>query len=219
MITVAAGFPTTVNPIVLNGLVPVFVDVELRTYNLDVSQLEAAVGPRTRAIMVAHTLGNPFDLDAVLGVRARARPLGDRGQLRRARIDLRRAADGHVRRPRDAELLPRAPHHDGRGRLRPHATARAEAARRVVPRLGSRLLVRARARTTRAASASTGSSATLPRGYDHKYIYSHIGYNLKVTDMQAAVGVAQLAKLPAFVEARKRNWRLLHEGLRRTRTC
>ena len=113
VITVAAGFPTTVNPILLNRLVPVFVDVELGTYNLDASRLEAAIGPRTRAIIAAHTLGNPFDLEAVMARREEARPLADRGQLRRTRIDLRRQADRYIRRLRNAELLSRPSHHDG----------------------------------------------------------------------------------------------------------
>ncbi len=197
VITVAAGFPTTVNPIVQNGLVPVFVDVDAAAPTTSTStQLEAALSPRTRAIMIAHTLGNPFDLDAVHGVRERTRPVADRGLLRRVGSTYDGQQGRHLRRPRDAQLLPRPPHHDGRGRCRAHEPAAAQAAGRVVPRLGPRLLVRARARTTPAASASTGSSATCPHGYDHKYIYSHIGYNLKVTDMQAAVGVAQLEKLP-----------------------
>ena len=143
VITVAAGFPTTVNPIVLNRLVPVFVDVELGTYNLDVSQLEAAVGPRTRAIIAAHTLGNPFDLDAVLAFAKKHDLWLIEDNCDALGSTYTGQADRHVRRLRHAELLSRAPHHDGRGRRGAHEPAAAQAPDRVVPRLGPRLLVRA----------------------------------------------------------------------------
>ena len=126
VITVAAGFPTTVNPIVQNGFVPVFVDVSSPTYNIDVAQLEAAVSERTRAVVVAHTLGNPFDLDAVTAFCAPPRPAAS------SRTAATRSApryDGthgrHLRRLRHALVLPRPPHHDGRGRRRPHQPRRA----------------------------------------------------------------------------------------------
>ena len=213
VITVAAGFPTTVNPILLNGLVPVFVDVELGTYNLDVSQLELALGPRTRAIIAAHTLGNPFDLDAVtafakehdlwliedncdaLGSTYRDRPTGSFG---------------------DFGTLSFYPAH--------HITM-GEGGAVLTNRPQLKLLIESFRDWGRDCWCEPGEDDTcglrfahqlgsLPHGYDHKYIYTHIGYNLKVTDMQAAVGVAQLQKLPAFVEARRRNWQLLYDGLR-----
>ena len=213
VITVAAGFPTTVNPIVLNRLVPVFVDVELGTYNLDVTQLEAALGPRTRAIIAAHTLGNPFDLDAVvdfakrhdlwliedncdaLGSTYRGKPTGSFG---------------------DFGTLSFYPAH--------HITM-GEGGAVLTNRPALKLLIESFRDWGRDCWCEPGEDDTcglrfehqlgsLPRGYDHKYIYTHVGYNLKVTDMQAAVGVAQLGKLPSFVEARKRNWQLLHDGLK-----
>ncbi len=213
VITVAAGFPTTLNPIVLNRLVPVFVDVELGTYNLDVSQLEAAIGPRTRAIIAAHTLGNPFDLDAVLdfakkhdlwliedncdalGSTYRGKPTGSFG---------------------DFGTLSFYPAH--------HITM-GEGGAVLTNRPQLKLLIESFRDWGRDCWCEPGEDDTcglrfdhqlgsLPRGYDHKYIYTHVGFNLKVTDMQAAVGVAQLAKLPSFVEARKRNWQLLYDGLK-----
>ena len=125
VITVAAGFPTTVNPIIQNDLVPVFVDVTLPTYNVDVAQLEAALSSRTRAIILAHTLGNPFDLDAVTTFAAQARSVADRGLLRRGRLHLSGPQSGHLRRSGDRQLLSRAPHHHGRRRRRADRSAAA----------------------------------------------------------------------------------------------
>jgi len=212
VITVAAGFPTTVNPIILNRLVPVFVDVELGTYNLDVSQLEEAIGPRTRAIMAAHTLGNPFDLDAVLAV-AKKHDLWV--------VEDNCDALGSTYKGRmtgsfgDFGTLSFYPAH--------HITM-GEGGAVLTNRPQLKLLIESFRDWGRDCWCEPGEDDTcglrfdhqlgsLPRGYDHKYIYTHVGYNLKVTDMQAAVGVAQLAKLSAFVETRKRNWKLLREGL------
>jgi CDP-4-dehydro-6-deoxyglucose reductase, E1 len=214
VLTVAAGFPTTVNPIVLNRLVPVFVDVELPTYNVDVAQLREAIGPRTKAIMIAHTLGNPFDLDAVVEL-ARANDLwlvedncdalGSlyKGQMTGTFGDL-------------ATLSCYPAHHITMGEGGVVFTRRPDL----------KVLVESFRDWGRDCWCEPGEDNTcgkrfdwqlgsLPHGFDHKYIFSHIGYNLKVTDMQAAVGLAQLAKLPSFIEARKRNWRLLREGLER----
>jgi CDP-4-dehydro-6-deoxyglucose reductase, E1 len=214
VLTVAAGFPTTVNPIVLNRLVPVFVDVELPTYNVDVEQLREAVGPRTKAIMIAHTLGNPFDLDAVVEL-ARANDLwlvedncdalGSlyKGQMTGTFGDL-------------ATLSCYPAHHITMGEGGVVFTRRPDL----------KVLVESFRDWGRDCWCEPGEDNTcgkrfdwqlgsLPHGFDHKYIFSHIGYNLKVTDMQAAVGLAQLAKLPSFIETRKRNWRLLREGLER----
>ncbi len=116
VITVAAGFPSTVAPIVQHGLVPVFVDVSLDGYNADPDGLRAAVGPRTRAIMLAHTLGVPFDIDTVMELVDEARPVAGRGQLRRPRLAVSRPAHGHLRPPGHLVVLPGAPHHDRRGR-------------------------------------------------------------------------------------------------------
>jgi CDP-4-dehydro-6-deoxyglucose reductase, E1 len=213
VITVAAGFPTTVNPIILNGLVPVFVDVDLGTYNLDASQLEAAIGPRTRAIIAAHTLGNPFDLDSVVDFAKRhdlwliednCDALGStyRGQLTGSFGDF-------------GTLSFYPAHHITMGEGGAVLTNR--------PQL--KLLIESFRDWGRDCWCEPGEDDTcglrfdhqlgsLPRGYDHKYIYTHVGYNLKVTDMQAAVGVAQLAKLSSFVEVRRSNWQLLHDRLK-----
>ena len=212
VITVAAGFPTTVNPIILNGLVPVFVDVELGTYNLDVSQLEAALGPRTRAIMAAHTLGNPFDLDSVSAF-AKEHGLW----LIEDNCDaLGSTYDGKLTGSfGDFGTLSFYPAH--------HITM-GEGGAVLTNRPQLKLLLESFRDWGRDCWCEPGEDDTcglrfahqlgsLPHGYDHKYIYTHVGYNLKVTDMQAAVGVAQLAKLPTFVETRQRNWQLLRDGL------
>jgi CDP-6-deoxy-D-xylo-4-hexulose-3-dehydrase len=213
VITVAAGFPTTVNPILQNNLVPVFLDIELRTYDVTVSQIEEAVSPRTRAIMMAHTLGNPFNVDAVRGVARRHQlwliedncdALGStyKGQLTGTFGDL-------------ATVSFYPAHHITMGEGGCVVTNR--------PKL--KTLVESFRDWGRDCWCAPGHENTcgkrfdwelgqLPQGYDHKYIYSHIGYNLKLTDMQAAVGVAQLKKLPQFIDMRKRNWQLLYDGLK-----
>ncbi|MCL5126323.1 MAG: lipopolysaccharide biosynthesis protein RfbH [Deltaproteobacteria bacterium] len=213
VITVAAGFPTTVNPIIQNNLVPVFLDVELGTYNVDVSLLEEAVGPRTRAIMIAHTLGNPFNLERVVDVAKRYNlwliedncdALGSKynGQLTASFGDL-------------ATVSFYPAHHITMGEGGAVITNN--------PKL--KTLVESFRDWGRDCWCAPGEENTcgkrfdwqlgdLPHGYDHKYTYSHIGYNLKVTDMQAAVGVAQLGKLPFFVEARRKHWQILHDGLK-----
>ena len=212
VVTVAAGFPTTVNPIVLNRLVPVFVDVTLPTYNAEPAAIEAAIGPKTRAIMVAHTLGNPFEVD-------RVRELADKhgawlvedncdalGSTYKGQLT---GTFGHL-----STLSFYPAHHITMGEGGCVMTSRPEL----------KTLVESFRDWGRDCWCEPGEDGTcgkrfgfqlgtLPRGYDHKYIFSHVGYNLKLTDMQAAVGVAQLAKLPQFIEARKRNWATIREGL------
>ncbi len=212
VITVAAGFPTTVNPIIQNGLVPVFLDITVPTYNVDVSQLQEAHSDRTRAIMLSHTLGNPFDLGAVTDFARRhglwliedccdavgslygGKKVGTFGDL--ATVSFYPA------------------HHMTMGE---GGCVLADQ-----PMLGT--LAESFRDWGRDCWCEPGKDNTcgkrfdwqlgdLPYGYDHKYTYSHIGYNLKLTDMQAAVGVAQLQKLPGFIEARRNNFRLLYEGL------
>jgi CDP-6-deoxy-D-xylo-4-hexulose-3-dehydrase len=212
VITVAAGFPTTVNPIIQNGLVPVFVDVEIPTYNVDVTQLEAAVSERTKAIMLAHTLGNPFDLDAVM-------QLANKHNL--WVIEDCCDAVGSTYKGR------------GVGTFGHLATTSFYPAHHITMGEGGCVLTQSPALKKLAESfrdwgrdcwCDPGKSNTcgcrfewrlgdLPAGYDHKYIYSHIGYNLKATDMQAAVGVAQLKKLPDFIAARRANFAKLHTAL------
>jgi CDP-4-dehydro-6-deoxyglucose reductase, E1 len=213
VITVAAGFPTTVNPILQNGLVPVFVDVNVPTYNVDVTQLESAVSNRTKAIMLAHTLGNPFDIDAVMQLAAK------HGLWV---IEDCCDAVGSTYKGR------------GVGTFGHLATTSFYPAHHITMGEGGAVLTQSSALKKLAESfrdwgrdcwCDPGKSNTcgcrfewklgdLPAGYDHKYIYSHIGYNLKATDMQAAVGVAQLKKLPGFIAARKANFSKLHEALR-----
>jgi CDP-6-deoxy-D-xylo-4-hexulose-3-dehydrase len=212
VITVAAGFPTTVNPLIQNRLTPVFVDIGLGTYDADPARVADAIGPRTKAIMLAHTLGNPFDLDTIgalakehdlwliedncdaLGTQYRGQTTGTFGDL--------------------ATLSFYPAHHITMGEGGAVLTSR--------PKL--KTLVESFRDWGRDCWCAPGKADTcgkrfdwqlgdLPCGYDHKYIYSHVGYNLKATDMQAAVGVSQLEKLPRFIEARKRNWWRLREGL------
>ena len=212
VITVAAGFPTTVNPIVLNRLVPVFVDIELGTYNLVPEQVEAAVGARTRAVVAAHTLGNPFPLDEIATI-AKQHGLwlvedncDALGSTYRGRLT------GTVG---DFGTLSFYPAH--------HITT-GEGGAVLTNRPQLKLLVESFRDWGRDCWCEPGEDDTcgtrfdwqlgsLPRGYDHKYIFSHVGYNLKLTDMQAAVGLAQLAKLDSFTVARRRNWQLLRDGL------
>ena len=212
VITVAAGFPTTLNPIILNRLVPVFVDIELETYNVDVAALEEAISPRTRAIFIAHTLGNPFDLKAVTRIAAEHGLwlVEDNCDALGSLYDGKQTGTfGSL-----ATFSFYPAHHITMGEGGCVVTNRPEL----------KVLVESFRDWGRDCWCEPGEDDTcgkrfawklgqLPRGYDHKYIFSHIGYNLKVTDMQAAVGVAQLQKLAGFVEARKRNWQRLREGL------
>jgi CDP-6-deoxy-D-xylo-4-hexulose-3-dehydrase len=213
VITVAAGFPTTVNPIIQNRLIPVFFDVEVPTYNVDVALLEEAITPRTRAIILAHTLGNPFDLAAVTALAAkhdlwliedtcdavgstyRGRQVGTFGDMATCSF----YPAHHITLGEGGAVLCNAP------RLR-----------RIVESIRD---------WGRDCWCEPGCDATcgrrfdwqlgeLPHGYDHKYTYSHVGYNLKATDMQAAVGVSQLHKLPEFMQARRDNFAYLYAALK-----
>jgi CDP-6-deoxy-D-xylo-4-hexulose-3-dehydrase len=216
VITVAAGFPTTVAPIIQYGAVPVFVDVQLPTYNVDCGQLEAALSNRTKAVMLAHTLGNPFDLTRVKAfcdrhnlwlIEDNCDALGSRylyrGEWRYT------GTIGHLG---TSSFYP--PHHmtmgEGGAVYSDDSTLR-----RLVEsfRDWGRDCWCPSGRDNTCGERFTRQFGELPYGYDHKYVYSHFGYNLKVTDMQAAVGCAQLEKLPGFIAARKRNWRMLRDGL------
>ncbi len=212
VITVAAGFPTTVNPLLLYGLVPVFVDVDLPTYNIRPSLIEPAVTERTRAIMIAHTLGNPFDVAEVervarkhnlwiiedccdaLGSTYAGRPVGtfgDIGTLSFYPAHQITTGEGGAIFANDGRLRKIIKSHRDWGRDCWCAPGKDNTCgKRFDWHLGE-----------------------LPAGYDHKYIYSHLGYNLKMTDMQAAVGVAQLDRLPDFIAARKRNFVFLSRRL------
>jgi CDP-6-deoxy-D-xylo-4-hexulose-3-dehydrase len=213
VITVAAGFPSTVAPIVQNGLVPVFVDVRLGDYNADPDQLRAAVSPRTRAIMLAHTLGVPFDLDTVMElveehhlwlVEDNCDALGSRYR------DRLTGTFGHL-----ATLSFYPAHHITTGEGGMVVTDDDELARiaRSVRDWG-RDCYCAGGENNTCGKRFGQQFGSLPYGYDHKYVYSHLGYNLKATDMQAAIGCAQLARLDDFIAARKRNHARLLEALR-----
>jgi len=212
VITVAAGFPTTVNPILQNSLVPVFVDVEVPTYNVAVRELDKAYSPRTKALVLAHTLGNPFDLRAVtdfarghklwliedccdaVGSRYQGKPVGTFGDL--ATVSFYPA------------------HHITMGEGGAVLTNSTELHRLVVSyRDWGRACWCAPGKDNTCGKRFGWALGDLPPGYDHKYTYSHIGYNLKLTDMQAAVGVAQLKKLPEFIAARRRNFDYLLDAL------
>jgi CDP-6-deoxy-D-xylo-4-hexulose-3-dehydrase len=212
VITVASGFPTTVNPIIQNKLVPVFVDVEIPTYNVETSQLEAALSRRTRAVSLAHTLGNPFDLAAVTDFVKKHNLwlIEDCCDAVGATYNNR-----HVGTFGDLATVSFYPAH--------HITM-GEGGCVLTNRPALKTLIESFRDWGRDCWCVPGVSNTcgkrfewqlggLPYGYDHKYTYSHIGYNLKLTDMQAAVGVAQLKKLPSFIEARRRNFKFLYEGL------
>lgn len=216
VITVAAGFPTTVAPIIQYGAVPVFVDVTLPTYNIDTTHLDAALSPRTKAVMVAHTLGNPFDLATV-------RAFCDRHDLwliedncdalgSRYLFNGEWCYTGTIGNVGTSSFYP--PHHmtmgEGGAIYTNDTTLKCLIASF---RDWGRDCWCPPGRDNTCGNRFTQQFGELPFGYDHKYVYSHFGYNLKVTDMQAAIGCAQLEKLPAFIEARRQNWKRLREGL------
>ena len=221
VITVAAGFPTTVNPIILNNLVPVFVDVDLPTYNVQVDQIEKAVSPKTRAIFIAHTLGNPFDLGAVLKI-ARAHDLYLIEDCCDALGSTYRMPDesgggafvgsfGHIA---TCSFYPA--HHITLGEGGAVLTSD-ETLARIIRSLKDwgRDCYCGPGENNTCGRRFSGQYGNLPAGYDHKYVYSHIGYNLKATDIQAAIGVEQLKKLDSFCSARRYNFKRWTEGFRR----
>jgi len=216
VITVAAGFPTTVAPIIQYGAIPVFVDVTLPTYNIDATRLEQALSGRTKAVMVAHTLGNPFDLHAVKDfcdshglwlIEDNCDALGSRYKYKNEWKYT--GTIGHIG---TSSFYP--PHHMTMGEGGAVYTNDSLLKRLVESfRDWGRDCWCPSGQDNTCKQRFTQQFGDLPRGYDHKYVYSHFGYNLKVTDMQAAIGCAQLEKLPGFIEARKRNWKTLHDGL------
>jgi len=213
VITVAAGFPTTVSPIVLYGAVPVFVDIDLETLNIDADRMEPALSPKTKAVFLAHTLGNPFDISRVksfckkhnlwliedncdaLGSKYKGKYTGTFGDIG------------------TSSFYP--PHHITMGEGGAIYTDNKQLYRIVNS-------IRDWGRDCWCESGVDNSCGkrfsqqfgSLPKGYDHKYVYSHFGYNLKATDMQAAIGVAQLEKLSRFTRQRKANFTKLYDGLR-----
>lgn len=213
VITVAAGFPTTVTPILQNGLIPVYVDIDLGTYVANDAALEAVISPKTRAIMMAHTLGNPFNLDLV-------QRLAEKHNL----WVIEDSCDGLGGTYRGQQL----------GSFGDFSTFSFYPAHHITTGEGGAVMVKKSAHKTiiesfrdwgRDCWCPSGCDNTclkryewtlgeLPEGYDHKYTYSHLGYNLKSGDIQAAIGLAQLDRLDSFIELRRRNWDYLKTGLK-----
>ena len=213
VITVAAGFPTTVNPIIQNGLLPVFVDINLTDYNIDVDQLEQAWSPKVKAVFLAHTLGNPFNLDAVgdfcrkhhlwliedccdaVGSRWQGRMVGTFGDLA------------------TASFFPA--HHITMGEGGAVLTGSPEL-KKIVQSLRDwgKDCWCVPGQDNACGKRFSWQLGKLPTGYDHKYIYSHIGYNLKITEMQAAIGLAQLKKIDEFADRRRSNFNYLYSRLK-----
>lgn len=216
VITVACGFPTTVTPILQYGAVPVFVDVTVPQYNIDVSCLEAALSDKTKAVMIAHTLGNPFDLAAVKEfcykhnlwlVEDNCDALGSKYE-----IDGEVRFTGTIGDIGTSSFYP--PHHMTMGEGGCVYTNNPQLHRLILSyRDWGRDCICPSGQDNFCGHRYDGQFGQLPAGYDHKYVYSHFGYNLKVTDMQAAVGVEQLKKFPSFIERRIHNWERLREKL------
>ncbi|MDD6286554.1 lipopolysaccharide biosynthesis protein RfbH [Methanosphaera sp.] len=217
VITVAAGFPTTVAPIIQYGAVPVFVDVTIPQYNIDAEQVEEAITDKTKAIMVAHTLGNPFNLEKIVKICKKYNlwliedncdALGSTYT-----IDGKTKLTGTVGDIGTSSFYP--PHHMTTGEGGAVYTNNPLLNRIVRSfRDWGRDCQCAPGQDNFCGNRFTQKYGELPVGYDHKYVYSHFGYNLKATDMQAAVGCAQLDKFPSFVERRKQNFKRLYEGLK-----
>jgi CDP-6-deoxy-D-xylo-4-hexulose-3-dehydrase len=213
VITAAAGFPTTVNPILQNRLVPVFVDIELGTYDSSVEKIEAAIGPKTKAIVMAHTLGNPFDIQGVMELAEKHNLFVVEDTCDAVGAKFNGKAVGSFGDLSTASFYPA--HHITMG----------EGGCVMVKKGSMKKIVESLRDWGRDCWCPPGQDDTcgrrfdwqlgeLPYGYDHKYVYSHIGYNLKMTDMQAAIGVAQMDKLDGFIAARNANWKRLYKGLK-----
>ena len=214
VITVAAGFPTTIFPIIQNNLIPVFVDVNLGNYNIQVDKIENAISEKTKAIIIAHTMGVPFNLHAVMEIAERHGLwlIEDNCDALGSKYDGKYTGTyGHIG---TFSFYP--PHHITMG----------EGGALVTNDIKLKKLIESFRDWGRDCWCGPGCDNScgkrfewqlgeLPYGYDHKYTYSHIGYNLKITDMQAAIGVEQLKKLPSFIEARKKNFKFLYDGLRK----
>jgi len=214
VITVAAGFPTTINPIIQNGLIPVFVDVALGNYNAPLKDIERAISPKTKAVFIAHTLGNPFEV-------AELRQLCDRHNLWLIEDNCDALGSKY-----DGKLTGTFGHIATCSFYPAHHITMAEGGAVLTDDPMLNKIVRSLRDWGRDCVCPTGVDnfcknrfgwklGDLPQGYDHKYIYSEIGYNLKATDIQAALGLAQLEKLPRFIQARKDNFAYLYEAFKK----
>jgi CDP-6-deoxy-D-xylo-4-hexulose-3-dehydrase len=212
VITVAAGFPTTVNPILQNGLVPVFVDVDLATYNINVDKLEEAISDKTRAIMIAHTLGNPFDLEKIIEV------------VNKYNLWLIEDCCDALGSTYNGKYVGTYGHISTLSFYPAHHITMGEGGAVFTNHGQLKLILESFRDWGRDCFCQPGKDnsckkrfcwqlGSLPEGYDHKYIYSHLGYNLKITDMQAAAGLAQLDRLEEFIQSRKDNFQYLKEKL------
>lgn len=213
VISVAAGFPTTVNPVIQFGAIPVFVDIEIETHNIDVTKIEAAISPKTKAIMLAHSLGNPFNLKVVMDICRKhslwliednCDALGSKynNQLTGTFGDIGTLSfypAHHITMGEGGAVFTNNP------KLKPIIESFRDWGRDCYCPGG---------KDNTCGKRFGWQLGTLPEGYDHKYTYSHAGYNLKITDMQAACGVAQLDKLDGFIQKRKDNFNYLHEKLK-----
>ncbi len=216
VITVACGFPTTVTPILQYGAIPVFVDVTVPQYNIDITKLEGALSEKTKAVMIAHTLGNPFDLKAV-------KEFCDKHNLWLVEdncdaLGTKYTIDGVTKYSGTwgdigtSSFYP--PHHMTMGEGGAVYTDNPQLHRLILSfRDWGRDCICPSGRDNFCKHRFDGQYGQLPQGYDHKYVYSHFGYNLKVTDLQAAVGCEQLKKFPSFIERRRHNWDRLHKAL------
>ena len=214
VITVAAGFPTTITPIVQNGLIPVFVDVELGTYNINIEQLENAITEKTKAIFLAHTLGNPFHVDKVIEVAKKHDLWVIEDNCDALGSKYKGKFTGTFG---DISTVSFYPAH--------HMTMGEGGAVLTDDPLLYEIMLSFRdwgrdcwcppGKDNTCGKRFNWKLGNLPYGYDHKYIYSHLGYNLKATDFQAAVGLSQLKKLPNFMEKRKENFNMLYEGFKK----
>ena len=221
VITVACGFPTTVTPILNFGAIPVFVDVTIPQYNIDVTKLESALSAKTKAVMIAHTLGNPFDLQAVKDfcdkhnlwlIEDNCDALGSKYT-----IDGKEMYTGTVGDIGTSSFYP--PHHMTMGEGGAVYTSNPFLHKIIRSfRDWGRDCICASGKDNCCGHRFDKQYGQLPLGYDHKYVYSHFGYNLKATDLQAAIGCAQLEKFPSFIEKRRYNWQYLYNGLKGLQT-
>jgi CDP-6-deoxy-D-xylo-4-hexulose-3-dehydrase len=214
VVTTACAFPTTVNPIIQNNLIPVFIDVDVGTYNIQTDKIEEAISKKTKAIFLAHTLGNPFNLAKIQKICEKYNLwlVEDNCDALGSKYDEKYTGTfGHI-----ATFSFYPAHHITMGEGGALVTNDSELKKLIVSfRDWGRDCWCEPGRDNTCGKRFGWQLGSLPFGYDHKYIYSHIGYNLKITDMQAAIGVEQLKKLPSFIKARKKNYKLLYGGLKK----